>query len=124
MKFVYGSDVFEPTVKHSYPYPELIKLVQVKDTTASGTTHVETFDVVITGRTLKFEEMPHDDYQGLIDWFLNIVDGMGEVFEFYDDAGDFYNVRFASEKISFSMIGASVDDEPVWAGTVALEVVP
>jgi hypothetical protein len=54
--------------------------------------------------------MPDADYQLLLNWFINIVNGMEEEFELEDDLGDTYTVRFIEPEIDASLTAFSLWD--------------
>lgn len=68
---------------------------QVKERSAGGTLHVETFASPLRYRTLNFEAMSDADYSGMLDWFLNKVNGMADEFQFEDERNQTYTVKFA-----------------------------
>lgn len=83
-----------------YPTSRPVEMYQVTDRTAGGTTHTETYARPISTRTLKFELMPESDMLGMMDWFVNVVNGMADSFNFEDERGDTSVVKFNAKKLS------------------------
>jgi hypothetical protein len=122
MKFIYEGTELEFSVPASLPYRNRTKLVQVKDYSASGVTHVEDFEVQAGSFDVTFQEMPHADYVALLDWHVNIAVGMLNSFTFVDDLGEVYNVRFLSPELSGEMTGTGVDNKPLYNISFELEL--
>ena len=100
MKFILGVNTIEFSIPATYPYGRSTELVQVKDKTASGVVHVEDFSVVTNELKVSFKDLPEADYLALLDWHVNIAQGMLYPFDMTDDLGDTYHVRFLSSEIS------------------------
>jgi hypothetical protein len=98
------------SVPASYPYPRSRKKVQIIDRTASGIHQVETFYVETNTLTINFKDMPDADYQMLLNWFVNVVNGMEKVFDREDDLHDIYQVRFIQPEIKAELIGYDLWD--------------
>ena len=88
MRFTLGANVLVFEAGGTYPAKRTIEKMQVIDRTADGSLQVETLGIVIRTRVLSFALMSLVDYTGLIDWFLNIVDGGATSFTFTDEYGD------------------------------------
>ena len=98
------------SVPASYPYPRSRKKVQIIDRTASGLHQIETFYVDTNTLTINFKDMPDADYQMLLNWFVNVVNGMEKVFTLEDDLQDQYQVRFIQSEIKAELIGYDLWD--------------
>ena len=98
------------TVPASYPYSQKRKKVQVLDRTAAGIHQVETFFVDTNTLTINFSDMPDADYQALLNWFVNVVNGMEKEFRMTDDLGDVRMVRFVSPEINGKLAGYDLWD--------------
>lgn len=84
-----------------YPAQRPYELQQIRERSAGGTIHVETFAAPLRRRTLNFSEMSETDYLGLLDWYINKVNGMAEIFTFEDERGDIFTVRFLEPMLNF-----------------------
>jgi len=85
-----------------YPATRTHSVTQVQDRSAGGKIHVETLGVQIRTRVLHFNLMSKADYDSLVDWFLNIVNGGERDFEFTDEYGDSGNVKIIDSTLDFS----------------------
>lgn len=101
-----------------YPQNQNTKLVQAKERTATGVTHVEDFSVRIGTYTYNFVDMSQDDYVLLMDWFVNISEGMVNSFYLTDDFGIERLVRFTTATLSFTNTSYIH-----WNGSFTVEVV-
>jgi hypothetical protein len=101
-----------------YPAARPYEMQQVRERSAGGTIHVETFAAPLRRRTLNFEEMSEADYNGLLDWYINKVNGMADEFSFEDERGDHFKVRFLDNTIDFPESSFQR-----YAGRVTLEIV-
>jgi hypothetical protein len=122
MKFVMGVREFETSVPASFPYHKNTKQIQVRDKSASGISYVEDFSVEEKGLSVLFENLPNADYVGLLDWHVNIAEGMLYEFDMVDDLGESYHVRFSSPELKGTIVG-HVDSGPLWALSFGLEEV-
>jgi len=122
MKFVMGIQEFETSIPASFPYSKRSKRIQVKDKSASGISYVEDFSVEENVLSIQFSDLPNLDYVGLLNWHVNIAEGMLYKFDMIDDLGDLYHVRFVSPELKGTMIG-HVDDGPLWSLSFSLEEV-
>lgn len=84
-----------------YPSSQPVELFQVSDRTAAGPLQVETLGVKVAQRVLNFNLMTKTDYEGLLNWFLNITQGGYYTFTFTDEYGEVGDVRFINSKIDF-----------------------
>lgn len=87
MKFVYGGNTLQFEAGGDYPAGRRTELLQVQDRTAAGILQVEDLGITIASRTIQFNLMSKVDYDALVDWFVNIVNGGSETFEFTDEYG-------------------------------------
>lgn len=101
-----------------YPAGRPVELMQVRDRTAGGTSHVETYSTPMRTRSLNFQLMPESDYLGILDWFVNVALGMANTFNFEDERGDVFLVRFNNRKLDLKETKFNR-----FAGTVELEIV-
>lgn len=101
-----------------YPYNEATRLVQAKERSASGITHVESFQVLTGDYTYNFEDMSPRDYTVLMEFFVNVAEGMLNEFNLTDDLNVTRLVRFASPDLEFSK-----DSYELWAGSFSVEQV-
>ena len=101
MKFYTDFETFEFSNPAQYPATSPVEMQQVRDRTAGGTTHVETYAKPLRARTLVFDEMSEVDYLGLLNWFVNVVNGMADTFNFQDERGNDYPVKFSNRSINF-----------------------
>jgi len=86
-----------------YPLTPSVSLIQAKDMSASGITHVESFEVQNTTTTYNFSDISDNDYQAIMSWFINTANGMMNEFELTDDLGGTTTVRFTTPTISFPL---------------------
>ena len=122
MRFYLDNQELVFSVPASLPYSNRTKLVQVKDYSASGITHVEDFEVVSGSLNITFQELPQNDYTALLDWHVNVAEGMKNVFGMEDDLGQIFNVRFMAPEIAGENTGTSVDNTPLYSVTFELEL--
>jgi len=104
LQFDYGVDslVFENA--SDYPSQKRVEMLQVQDRTAGGTTHVETLGINIISRKLQFNLMSLTDYNALVDWFVNTVQGGRLPFDFTDEYGTTAEVRFVDNVLDFTEV--------------------
>jgi hypothetical protein len=117
MFFRLGVDSLDIRTPISYPYPQRKEIVQAKERSASGITHIESFDVTTTTRSYSYEDLPTDEFQALVNWFENVANGMENVFEVTDDLGEQFDARFTSPILDFNLTG-----HDLWGGSFALEI--
>mgnify|MGYP000585272932 CR=1 FL=1 len=96
MRFYTDFNSFEFDNPAQYPAVRPVRLQQIQERSAAGTIHVETYAEALSTRTLNFREMNENDYTGLLDWFINKVNGMANEFKFEDERNATYTVRFAT----------------------------
>lgn len=101
-----------------YPKTEPYELQQIRERSAGGTLHVETFAGPLRNRVLSFSAMSEVDYQGLLDWYVNKVNGMAEEFTFEDEFNKAFKVRFTDRTINFKQIRFNR-----WQGNINLEII-
>ena len=111
----YNQFIFENPSQ--YPKSEPYQLQQIRERSAAGTIHVETYASPIRNRLLNFDLMSDDDYAGLLDWYINKVNGMAETFTFEDELGKAFTVRFSDPSIGFRQVSYGR-----WAGRINLEI--
>ncbi len=99
-----------------YPAKFAVDIVQVKEKSASGIIYREDFSVATNNITYRFEDMETLNYQMLMNFFLNIVNGMMEQFVLKDDTGYSIACHFADPKLSFTKTSFEL-----WAGTFSVE---
>lgn len=71
----------------SYPASLPVKVFGVNDRTAAGTFQYEELGIQTFRRTLQFDRMPKVDYDGLVNWFLNVSEAGKNEFQFTDEYG-------------------------------------
>lgn len=111
----YNQLVFENPAQ--YPATRPVRLQQIQERSAAGTIHVETYAEPLSTRTLVFSEMNETDYTGLLDWFINKVNGMAVPFSFEDERGDIFPVRFSAPILRFNETSFKR-----WSGSVTLDI--
>ncbi len=99
-----------------YPLGNEKQLVQAKDRSASGITHVESFEVETGKITYNFEDMSDSDYVSVMEWFINVANGMMNKFDLTDDLGVKREVRFTSTRIKFDQ-----NSHLLWNGSFTVE---
>ncbi len=101
MRFESGSTYFQFEDPAQYPYSPSTKLIQAKDSSSSGMPHVESFLVQTDKWVYQFSDMSDYDHNGLLDWFVNVADGMMNEFTIINDLGVTAVVRFTTDEIKF-----------------------
>jgi hypothetical protein len=99
-----------------YPLGNNTELIQAKERSSSGITHIESFEVQINSFTYNFTNMPQVDYNGLIEWFVNVADGMLNTFELTDDYSITRTVRFLKPTLDFTQNSVGL-----WDGSFSVE---
>jgi hypothetical protein len=118
MRFYTQSYTFVFENPAQYPAIRPYELQQIRERSAGGTIHVETFAAPLQRRILNFDQMSEADYLGLLDFWVNRVNGMEDEFQFEDERGDVFTVRFLDNKLNFTE-----SNYKRWSGQVNLEVV-
>lgn len=85
-----------------YPASRPVELFQVQDRTAAGILQIEDLGVQVRRRSINFNLMSQADYDALLDWFLNVVNGGMETFEFTDEKGFAGDVKITDQIIDFT----------------------
>jgi len=116
MIFTLGATVVTLDSPAQYPLTNNTTLVQAKDKSASGVTHVESFDVRTNLFTYSFADMSDADYIKILEWFINTVDGMLTQFYLTDDLGVTRLVRFTEPQITFVK-----NSHGLWSGSFTVE---
>ncbi len=104
--------------KAEYPYVKNFEIVQAKDKSASGVVHVESFNVQTNTLTFNFRNIVENDYQLILDFFINDAEGMLNVFNLTDDLGVTRTVRFTSHVLNFQLTSYNR-----WSGSFTVEEV-
>lgn len=118
MNFKQGTNELFFEAGGDYPASRPVELFQVQDRTASGKLQVEDLGVQVRRRAINFNLMSQADYDALINWFLNVVNG-GEVpFEFTDEKGFTGTVIITDQIIDFSETSFEL-----YSGTLNVEYV-
>jgi hypothetical protein len=99
-----------------YPLTNNTELIQAKDKSASGITHVESFEVRSNLLSYTFNDVSDADYIKIIEWFVNTVDGMLLTFSLTDDLGVTRIVRFTEPKLNFVK-----NSFGLWSGSFQVE---
>lgn len=118
MIFTLGDTVVALSAPSQYPHKEVTELIQGKERSASGITHVESFEVRTGMLTYTFADMSTSDYQLLMGFFINTAEGMLHEFALTDDLGIVRTVRFTSPTLNFSNSSFQL-----WAGSFTVEQV-
>ena len=99
-----------------YPAKRVASLSQVLDRTAAGSVQVEDLGIDTFTRVIVFNLMPQEDYEALLNWFLNIVRGSKESFQYTDEYGDVFTARIISPILDFDETSYRN-----WSGELVLE---
>jgi len=118
MIFELGTNRFETNAPAQYPAVVSTKLIQAKDTSASGIVHVESFNVIENKYTYVFVDASESVYIGIMEWFINIAQGMLNVFTLTDDLGIVRTVRFLDSQLEGNNTAFQL-----WDITFSVEVV-
>lgn len=119
MEFEYGSTIVTLDEPAQFPLGNNVMLSQAKDKSASGVTHVESFEVQTAELTFIFSDMTNDDYLKVLDFFVNEVDGMLNEFYLTDDLGVRRQVRFTTPTLNFDL--TSQGETLQWSGQFTVE---
>lgn len=76
--------------------------VQSSVRTGNGVKFSQTWDFSINSKTFKFTGMSETNLALLLDFHLNIVNGIAEPFTLEEDNGDNYDCKFTDKKINFT----------------------
>lgn len=101
MKFIYESNTLDFEAGATYPANRPIELHGITDRVASGLLQYEKLGITIRNRTLVFTLMSKSEYESLISWFVDIVEGPDKIFTFIDERGFTGSVRFVDTIIDF-----------------------
>ena len=123
MKFELDGETWDSVFPASLPYNLEQELIQVSDKSASGITHVESFNVKTDRISVSFVDMEHPVYESLVNWFVSVSNGMEKEFTVTDDLGKVYDARFTSGKLNFKNIGVGQNGNQLWTGNFILEAV-
>ncbi len=102
MQFSYSGHVLVFEGGGDYPAERTHKVFQVQDRSAGGKLHVANLGITAKTRTISFNLMSYADYIGLVDWFLNVVNGGEHDFEFTDEYGDSGTVKILNDTLDFA----------------------
>jgi hypothetical protein len=116
MIFTRGLETITLASPAQYPAGYDYSIVQAKDKSASGVTHVESFVVRTNLANYSFVDMSEADYLALLTWFLDIADGMINDFQLTDDLGRTATVRFTEPRLHFEATSYGL-----WAGSFQVE---
>lgn len=101
-----------------YPYKPNTTLSQAKDKSASGVTHVENFELQTDTFTYTFVDASDNDYQKIMEFFVNEAGGMLNTFNLTDDYGTTREVRFTTSALSFQSSSLGL-----WKGSFTVEAI-
>lgn len=101
MRFDSGLSSYQFEAGGEYPAKRKNKLTQVSDRTSAGTLQTENLGLEIKTREIIFKSMSLNDYQGLINWFLNVCVGKANSFLFTDEYGDAGEVVMVEDELIF-----------------------
>lgn len=101
-----------------YPAGRKDKINQVVDRSAGGKLHVETLGVKEKRRVIIFNLMSKNDYNGLLNWFLNVSNGAENSFSFTDEYGDTGTVKILDDEIDFNEVSFEA-----YSGQITLEYI-
>lgn len=117
MKFFTDEVEFVFENPSQYPSRSPVEMMQVSDRTAAGTLRVETYAKPIKKRVLNFIDMSLYDYQGLLNFYLNVVNGMEIKFSFEDERESIFSVSFQDRIINFQETSFNR-----FSGSITLEI--
>ena len=123
MKFQLEGETWDSIYPASLPYVFEQEVVQAVDKSASGVTHVESFNVQTDRMTVNFDNMEHPVYEALVNWFITTSNGAEKTFTVTDDLGNVFTARFTSSKLKFQNTGVGANNVPLWSGSFKLEAV-
>ncbi len=115
MKFTYETIEYDIGCSQ-YPVALNTEIIQVKEKSASGIIYREDFSVRTDTVTYTFKDMQTLDYQNLLNFFLDIVNGTMETFMLTDDSGFVMYCNFTSPKLNFTK-----SSYELWNGTFTVE---
>jgi hypothetical protein len=118
VKFVYQATELQFTVSISYPARRPIRKVQNIDRTAAGNIRVESYGVTVKTFPLIFRDIPETDYDNLVDFYDNTVNGAEKTFVYHDEGGATHNVKFTTLELDFPLT-----DVNRYSGELTLEEV-
>jgi len=101
-----------------YPHRQDHEMIQVKETSATGTAHIEEFNILKSTYVYFFEDMPDDDYLDLLDFFISNARGQVNEFTLEDDIGFAKLVRFTQPRLNFT-----TNHYNLWTGSFEVEEV-
>lgn len=99
-----------------YPLKKNYEIVQAKEKSANGITHVENFSVELKTKIYNFVDMSTEDYNKLLDFFVNVAVASLNTFVLENDLGESENVRFLDNKLNFSLT-----DYNLYSGSFGVE---
>ena len=118
MIFSLDGNVKELEKPAQYPYSPDVVMVQAKESSASCAIHVEDFGVQTNSYTFVFENSSQEDYETILEWFVNTAQGMMNAFNLTDDLGVTRLVRFTEPRLAFSL-----NQYKLWNGSFRVEEV-
>jgi len=86
----------------SYGSGEPFRFRQPQDITCGGVVYSYDKGIIEETIELKFEHMPETDYQGMIDFFRNVVKGKSYIFTYLDETGAGHTCMLLNDSINFS----------------------
>ena len=116
MIFQLDTYIVELEAPAQYPYEPSTELIQAKDKSASGITHVESFEVQTDTDIYSFKDTSDGDYQKIMAWFINTANGMMNEFSLTNDHGVTKTVRFTTARIKFTQ-----NSFGLWNGSFTVE---
>ncbi len=99
-----------------YPSNPNRELAQVREKSGSGIVYIEDFNVQTNTNTYVFGDMSQENYEKLMEFFINTVSGMVKTFTLTDDQGNFSDVNFVTPQIPFQNTSFLL-----WAGKFTVE---
>lgn len=116
MRFDSGAVSLVFTRGGTYPSSGPVQVLGVQDRTAAGTFQYERLGLAFARRAIRFEFMTTDDYNALVNWFMNVAQGGANSFTFTDEFGQVGEVVIIDQQLQF------VEDYlNCWSGTLNLE---
>lgn len=118
MKFEIDGYTFEFEADAEYPAGRRVETSQARDRLASGKIRIENYNFYYKTRRLNFLTMSQNDYNSLIDFFINKTDNGTKEFSFTDEYESVGIVVFVDPYIDFNET-----DFDIFEGSFSLEYI-
>ena len=117
MKFTLGTDTLEIKTPVSYSMPVNDEIIQVKARSASGVSHVESYGNKIRVIKYNYDEISTAEAESLLNWFLNVSNGMEFPFTIEDDLGNTFEGSFVESTLPLELTAYDI-----WTVSFNIEV--